>query len=100
MVIDEVTSLKCKGNKANLAAYWMPYGMTFQCIYNNNNWLMFTQSLSRINEATFGGEHTLEFIFDKMLRNYGLGLKSLNTNLLYTFHVAIQNFSLIPIVED
>ena len=87
-------------SKANLSSYWLPYGMTFQCVHNNDQWVMITSSLARMNEATFGGTESLQCVFEKMLKLYGIGLEYLDTNVVYTFHIAMKDFALIPIVED
>jgi len=59
---------------------------------------MITPSLARMNEATFGGTESLQCVFEKMLKLYGL--EYLDPSVIYTFHIAMKDFALIPIVED
>ena len=59
---------------------------------------MLTQSLVRMNEATFGGPNTFQSIFEKILKVYGIGFETMDTSFVYTFHIAMKDFALIPIV--
>ena len=53
-----------------------------------------------MNEANFGGNATFQEMFEKILAKKGLSLENLNKSRVYTFHVAIKNFALIPIEDD
>ena len=69
-------------------------------MFNSDHWVLLTQSLARLNEATFGGQATFQEMFEKILAKKGLSLKDMEKSRVYTFHVAIKNLSLLPIEDD
>ena len=57
--------------KANLDAYWMPYGMTFKCFFFKGKLIISTFTIPRMNESNFGGSDNLESILEKILNRNG-----------------------------
>ena len=89
ILINEIGNMNVNTNrkKANLQAFWMPYGMTFQCFFFKGKLNISTFTNQRMNESNFGGSESLETILENILKRNGTSFQNFNQKYVYTLHL-------------
>ena len=78
----------------------IPYGILFQAVYMDSQWVLASPNNCSLNDMTFGSNTTVIQKFEKMLQTKELTLESLDKASVYSFVLGCNDFSLFPLSKE